>query len=66
MQAITQIWGGDLTDNVTFKERRIQLLNDKPKPRCSPFAKDTHLIRSPQIGILILKEQASGSPEISF
>lgn len=66
MQAITQIWGGDLTDNVTFKERSIQLLNDKPKPRCSPFVMDTNLLRSPQIGILILKERASGSPEISF
>ena len=66
MQTITQIRGGDLTDNVTFKERSRQLLNDKPKPRCSPFGMDTNLIRSPQTGIVILKEQVSGSLEISF
>ena len=35
IQAITQTWGRDLMYNLTFKERRIQLLNDKPKQCCS-------------------------------
>lgn len=36
-QAIKQTCGRDLTYNVNFKERSMQLLNDKPKQCCLHF-----------------------------